>query len=188
VGVGGGDETAQPPAVSPIDQALAAASRIDAWHPDGVQEFDVVLEAAERGPGCAIRLPFDAKAVLGSGRAPVWASINGHEAFRTTIAVYGGVSWIGLRRDQRQAFGVGVGDRVRATVARDDAPREVEVPSELAEALAGAPDAAQTYKSLSYTHRKEYARWVGEAKKAQTRTARAVKAVTLLNQGVPTPG
>lgn len=147
-----------------------------------------MLEAAERGPGCAIRLPFDAKAVLGSGRAPVVVSIDGHEAFRTTIAVYGGVSWIGLRRDQRRAFGVDVGDRVRVTVARDEAPREVEVPSELADALAAAPDAAQIYEGLSYTHRKEYARWVGEAKKAQTRTDRAAKAVTMLEQGVRTPG
>lgn len=115
------------------------------------------------------------------------ASVNAHEAFRTTIAAYGGVAWIGLRRDQLRAFGVGVGDRVRVTVARDDAPREVQVPSELAEALTGAPTAARTYQGLSYTHRKEYARWVGEGKRAQTRTARAAKAVTMLEHGVRTP-
>jgi uncharacterized protein YdeI (YjbR/CyaY-like superfamily) len=40
---------------------------------------------------------------------------------------------------------------------------------------------------LSYTHRKEYARWVGEAKKEQTRMARAAKAVRMLEQGVRTP-
>lgn len=70
-----------------------------------MREFDAVLEAAERGPGCAIRLPFDAKAVLGSGRAPVVVTVERHDAFRTTVAAYGGVAWIGLRRDQREAFG-----------------------------------------------------------------------------------
>jgi hypothetical protein len=166
-----------------------------ASHPSGrapvsclpVPEFEAVLEAAERGPGCAIRLPFDAKAVLGSGRAPVVVSINRGETFRTTIAAYGGVGWIGLRRDQQLAFGIGVGDRVHVAVARDGAPREVRVPPELATALAGAPQAARTYEGLSYTHRNEYARWVGEAKKEQTRAARATRAVRMLEQGVHTP-
>jgi len=146
-----------------------------------------VLEAAGRGQGCAIRLPFDAKAVLGSGRAPVVVTINRGEAFRTTIAAYDGVGWIGLRRDQQQMFGVGVGDRVHVAVALDDLPREVRVPPELAHALAGAPDVAQTYAGLSYTHRKEYARWVGEAKKEDTRKARAARAVKMLEEGVRTP-
>jgi Domain of unknown function (DUF1905) len=74
---------------------------VGAWHPAPVEEFDAVLEAAERGPGCGIRLPFDAKAVLGSGRAPVVVSVNAQPPFRTTVAAYAGVSWIGLRRDQQ---------------------------------------------------------------------------------------
>lgn len=153
-----------------------------------METFDAVLEAAEHGPGCGIRLPFDHKAVLGSGRAPVTVTVDGHEPFRTTTVVYGGVAWVGLRRDQQEAFGVGVGDPVRMQVARDDAPREVSVPPELAAVLAEAPDEARTYDGLSYTHRKEYARWVGEAKKAETRDARAAKAVQMLRDGVRTPG
>ena len=149
-----------------------------------MQEF----EAAERGPGCGVRLPFDPREVLGRARAPVEVSVDDHEAFRTTVAVYGGVAWIGLRRDQQQAFGVGPGDRVRVRVARDDAPREVEVPRELADALADAPAAARAYEGLSYTHRKEYARWVGGAKQAETRTRRAAKAVGMLADGIRTPG
>lgn len=81
-----------------------------------------------------------------------------------------------------------VGDRVRVEIRLDDAPREVALPAELVEALAGAPDAAGYYEGLSYTHRTEYARWVGEAKKADTRVSRAAKAVTMMRQGVRTPG
>lgn len=147
-----------------------------------------MLESAERGPGCGIRLPFDPKAVLGGGRAPVVVTVDGHEPFRTTTMVYGGVAWIGLRRDQRVAFGVAAGDSVRVTVARDDAPREVEVPTELAAVLAGEPDVAGVYDGLSYSHRREYARWVGEAKKAETRQSRAARAVEMLRAGVRTPG
>ena len=147
-----------------------------------------MLEAAERGPGCGIRVPFDPKVVLGRARAPVAVTVDGHDPFRTTTALYGGVAWIGLRRDQQRAFGVSVGDRVRVQVSLDDQPREVDLPTELADALVGAPDAAGYFEGLSYTHRKEYARWVGEAKKADTRTSRAAKAVSMLRQGVRTPG
>jgi len=153
-----------------------------------VESFDAVLEAPERGPGCGIRLPFDPKAVLGRARAPVTVTVNGHEPFRTTTAVYGGVAWIGLRQDQQRNFAVGVGDRVRVEVSLDDAPREVALPAELADALARAPDAAQYYEGLSFTHRKEYARWVSEAKHAQTRASRAAKAVTMMREGIRTPG
>jgi Bacteriocin-protection, YdeI or OmpD-Associated/Domain of unknown function (DUF1905) len=150
--------------------------------------FEAVLEAAERGPGCGIRLPFDPKTVLGSGRAPVTVAVNGQDPFPTTTAVYGGIAWIGLRKDQQAAFGVRVGDRVQVTVEPDEAPREVTPPQELRLALAEAPDAAARYAGLSYTHRKEYVCWVGDAKRAETRQARAAKAVTMLRQGVRTPG
>lgn len=153
-----------------------------------METFDAVLEAADQGPGCGIRLPFDPKAVLGRARAPVSVTVDGHAPFRTTTAVYGGVAWIGLRLDQQRDFGVGVGDRVRVEVALDDAPREVELPAELADALAGAPDAARYYEGLSFTHRKEYTRWVGEAKKADTRSSRAAQAVTMMRERVRTPG
>jgi hypothetical protein len=153
-----------------------------------VRDFEAVLEAAERGPGCGIRLPFDPREVLGKARAPVSVTVDGHEAFRTTVAVYAGVGWVGLRRDQQRMFGVAVGDRVRVTVELDRAPRTVELPAELAAALAGAPAAARAYEALSYTHRKEYAQWVGEAKRVQTRELRAGKAVEMLCTGARTPG
>ncbi len=134
-----------------------------------------------------LRLPFDAKAVLGRARAPVVVTVNGQPPFRTTTAAYGGVSWVGLRRDQRAQFRVGVGDLVRVTVAQDDEPRAVALPPELAQALTEVPEAAGAYEALSYTHRKEYARWVNEAKRAETRAARAAKVVTMLHHGVRTP-
>ena len=39
----------------------------------------------------------------------------------------------------------------------------------------------------AYPHQKEYARWVTEAKKAETRSARLAKAVEMLRAGVKTP-
>ena len=84
-------------------------------------------------------------------------------------------------------LGVGPGDTVRVRVERDDEPRTVDVPPELTDALRDAADAAAVFESLSYTHRREYAGWVGEAKREETRRRRAEKAVTMLRSGVRHP-
>jgi uncharacterized protein YdeI (YjbR/CyaY-like superfamily) len=44
------------------------------------------------------------------------------------------------------------------------------------------------FEKLSYTHRKEYCRWLTEAKKEETRQARLVKAIEMLRKGIKTPG
>jgi len=69
----------------------------------------------------------------------------------------------------------------------DDAPREVDVPQELASALADAPGARSAFDTLSFTHRKEYAGWIAEAKREETRRTRVEKAVAMLRGGVKTP-
>lgn len=45
-----------------------------------------------------------------------------------------------------------------------------------------------TFEKLSYTHRKEYCRWIAEAKKEETRSSRIAKAVEMLREGIKTPG
>ena len=102
--------------------------------------------------------------------------------------VYGGVTYLGFRKEIRQAAGgIEQGDEVEVVVERDDAPREVEVPAALATALAGEPAAQRTFDGLSFTHRKEYAQWIAEAKKEETRTRRVERAIEMLSEGVKHP-
>jgi uncharacterized protein YdeI (YjbR/CyaY-like superfamily) len=44
------------------------------------------------------------------------------------------------------------------------------------------------FEKLSYTHRKQYCRWITEAKKEETRLKRLGKAIEMLKKGVSTPG
>ncbi len=44
-----------------------------------------------------------------------------------------------------------------------------------------------SFQKLSYTHRKEYCRWIAEAKKEETRQKRLGKAMEMLKHGVKTP-
>ena len=67
----------------------------------------------------------------------------------------------------------------------DNEPRSVDVPTELATALAANPDARASFERLSYSHQKEYADWIGEGKREATRLARADKAIAMLREGKP---
>ncbi len=56
------------------------------------------------------------------------------------------------------------------------------MPSELAEALAAA-GLRERFDALSFSHRRAYARWIEEAKKAETRRRRVDKAVAMIAAG-----
>jgi hypothetical protein len=130
-----------------------------------------------------IEVPDDVIAALGSGsRPPVTVTVGGH-SYRTTVARMGGRLLVPLSAENRTAAGVAAGDQVDVDIEPDTAPREVEVPADLTEALAGDDTARTVFDGLSYTHRKEWVRWVEEAKKADTRATRLAKTVEALRAG-----
>lgn len=142
--------------------------------------FQAVLTA--EGSGHYVQLPFDPKAEFGRIRAPVRVTVNG-AVLRTTVARYGGRDFVVLNRAFRAAAAVVEGDLLTVDIELDTEPRVVDVPTELAEALAEAPDATEEFMAMSYTHRREYADWVAEAKREATRRRRALKAIEMLRTG-----
>jgi Bacteriocin-protection, YdeI or OmpD-Associated/Domain of unknown function (DUF1905) len=132
--------------------------------------------------GAGVELPFDPKAMFGKARAPIRGTVNGI-AYRSTVAIYGGKAYLGLRKDQRAAAGVDDGDQVTVEIELDDEPRDVETPP----AIAADAEAAAAFAKLSYTHKREYARWLESAKREETRARREAQAVEMLRAGVKTP-
>lgn len=65
------------------------------------------------------------------------------------------------------------------------AKRAVRVPRELAAALKKNKMAAKAFEGFSPSHRREYAEWIGEARRAETRQKRVQQAVQWLAQGKP---
>jgi Bacteriocin-protection, YdeI or OmpD-Associated/Domain of unknown function (DUF1905) len=137
-----------------------------------------------RAPAAAVVLDDDQVTEVGEGakRFPVVATINGY-TWRTTITRMRGEFLLGLNRAVRKEAGVEPGDTVEVELDLDSAAREVEVPEPLARALAADPKARTGFDRLSYTHRKEYARWIEEAKRGETRERRVAQARELLRQG-----
>ncbi|MGA1838709.1 YdeI/OmpD-associated family protein [Herbiconiux sp. 11R-BC] len=109
-------------------------------------------------------------------RIPVVVTLNGH-SYRSSIVFYTGRFLIALSAENRTAAGVAAGDEVEVEVVLDDAPREVELPAELAAALAAHPDAAARFQALSFTNKKRLATSVESAKTDATRQRRIEKAL-----------
>jgi hypothetical protein len=147
--------------------------------------FKAVLGVKD-GDRPSVEIPFDVVEAFGSARAKVKATVNGVE-LRTTVAVYGGVSYVGFRKDVREAMGIAMGDRITVTLEADTAERVVDVPRALEAALKKDRAAKKVFDGLAFTHRKEYARWVGEAKKEETREARVAKTIAMLKAGTKHP-
>jgi hypothetical protein len=137
-----------------------------------------------RGPAAAVVLDDEQVAEVGEGakRFPVVATVNGY-TWRTSVARMGGEFLVGLNREVRQGAGVEAGDEVDVTIELDSAPREVEVPEALAAALAADPRAKAAFEGMAFTHRKEYARWVAEAKREETRERRVQQALEMIRAG-----
>ena len=56
-------------------------------------------------------------------------------------------------------------------------------PPALAEALDTDPVAKAAFDGTAVTHRKEYARWIGEARKEETRARRVPQAIEMIRTG-----
>lgn len=147
--------------------------------PPRLHRFDAVIRRGPRG-GAFVAVPFDIEAAWGGRRVPVRALFDASSEVRGTAVFMDGGPILGVTREVRNALGKDVGDSVQVEVARDDDPRTVEIPRDLAVALRARPELAEHFEGLSYTHRKEYARWVTEAKRPETRARRVARAVEML--------
>jgi Bacteriocin-protection, YdeI or OmpD-Associated/Domain of unknown function (DUF1905) len=144
-------------------------------------EFEGVVEAG-RGGGAFVELPAEVLDALGGGkRFHVRGTLNGVDFASSTMPMGGGRVCLGLHKATREHAGVAPGDAIRLSVERAERP-EVEVPDELKEALASDPEAAAAFERLAHTHRREYAQWVAEAKKPETRARRVQQTLERLHE------
>lgn len=111
------------------------------------------------------------EALAGGRRPKVAATVNGY-TWRTSIASMGGRFLLGASSAVREAAGIAAGQTHTVSVELDAAPRTVEVPEDLAAALAADPDAAAAWGRLSYSHQRQHAEAVVAAKAPQTRARR----------------
>lgn len=135
-----------------------------------------------QGPATAIELSDAQVEALGGGRRAAVLVTIGDRTARLRLAVMGGQNLIGISKANRAALGVEIGDEVEALIDLDHEPRDIEVPDDLAEALARA-GLRDEFDRLAPSHRKEHVRAILDAKKPETRERRIAAAVERLEAG-----
>jgi len=137
-----------------------------------------ILQSGTNNTG--IPVPESVVEALDAGRRiPVVVTLNGY-SYRSSIVFYTGQFLISLSAENRAGAGVRGGDTVEVEVHLDDQPREVEVPADLAEALAQDADAAAAFAALSFSRKKAIVLSVEGAKAEATRLRRIEKALAEL--------
>jgi hypothetical protein len=124
-------------------------------------------------------VPDDVVESLEAGRrVPVRVTIGGY-TYRSSVAPYRGRYMIALSAENRAGAGVAGGDDVEVDIEVDTAPRDVEVPADLAAAL--SPAARAAFDALSFSRKRALVEPIEAAKAAETRQRRIEKAVETLS-------
>ena len=146
------------------------------------KRFRALLEKDRAGGAAtAIVVPFDVQKVFGArARVPVRGTINGFPYRGSIFPTGDGKHYMVVNAKIRAGANLSGGETVSVTMGRDEEPRTIEPSADLARAIKANKQARMTWDALSYTHRKEYAEWIEEAKKPETRARRAAETVTRL--------
>jgi len=141
------------------------------------QTYTTTIHQADDKDATGLKVPPEIIEAFNSGKKPkVIVHINDY-AYRSTVAVMGGVFMIGLPKEHRDKAGVKGGDTIKVTLELDTEPRIVDVPEDLAVALAEKAGAREAFEAQAYSVRKEDVRQVNDAKTEETRNRRIAKIV-----------
>lgn len=146
------------------------------------EQLRLELTLVPRGPAGAFVLTDDQVAVLADGAKafPVRVEI-GDKVMSLRLARRGGENLIGFSKAARAEAGLELGDQATVTIALDQSERTIEVPDDLAAALAASPSAADAFAKLAPSARKEIVVSITQAKREQTRIDRIAKAIERLS-------
>jgi len=150
--------------------------------------FKVRLEGEEKSSAAWMNAPFDVQEIFGTrARVPVRGTINGFP-FRSSLMPMGGCHGMAVNKAMREGAKAKAGDVVDVVMEPDVEERTVEVPAELAKELVKSNKAQQVWENLAFTHKKEMAKYILDAKQEETKTRRVTKVLQVLKTGGKWPG
>lgn len=129
-------------------------------------------------------MPFDVEQAFGKKRVKTRAVIAGISYRGSLVRMGTDRHILPVLKEIRQQAGKDFGDEIEVVVEEDTAPRPVEVPPDLQQALESSPPAKAIFAQLSYTHQREYVLLINETRREATRQRRVTKTIELLQQGV----
>ena len=132
-----------------------------------------------------VEFPFSTEELFNKkGQVKIKATFDGKVEYRGSLAkMKSGCHILGLTQDIRKQLGKTFGDEVSVSLIEDKEERIVEVADDISLVFNENPDAKILFDNMSYTHKKEYIRWIEDAKKPETRENRKAKMIQMILEG-----
>ncbi len=135
------------------------------------------------GNATGVELPSEVMSSLGTEARPrVVITINGY-TWRSRVASMRGQRLIGISGAHRAAAGIREGDIIEVDLELDVAPRDVPLPSDVADALRDDPDSRASFDGLPFGLKQKYVADIEKAKSADVRKRRIQKLIATLRGG-----
>lgn len=132
-----------------------------------------------------VEFPFSTQELFNKkGQVKIRATFDQKVEYRGSLAKMKSDSHIlGLTQEVRKQVGKSFGDEVAVSLIEDKEERTVDIAEDIALVFNENPKAKLLFDNMSYTHRKEYIRWIEEAKKPETREKRKARMIEMILEG-----
>jgi len=147
--------------------------------------FEGIIEQHGEINAAFIKFPFSTEELFGKkGQVKIKVLLDGKVEYRGSLAkMKGNFHMLGLTQEVRKQLGKDFGDEISVKLWEDKEERMVEIPEDVLEIFNQNNSAFELYQKMSYTHRKEYMRWITDAKKPETRENRKIKMIEMILAG-----
>lgn len=148
-------------------------------------KFKAIIRQNGNMNAAFVEFPFSTEELFGKkGQVKIKAIFDGKADYRGSLARMGSDCHIlGLTQEVRKKLGKTFGDEVSVSLIEDKEERVVEIADDIASTFDENPQAKELFEKMSYTHKKEYIRWIDEAKKPETRENRKIKMIRMILDG-----
>ncbi|KFF14206.1 hypothetical protein IW15_01805 [Chryseobacterium soli] len=148
-------------------------------------QFTAIIKQNGEMNAAFVEFPFSTEKLFGKkGQVRIKATFDNAVEYRGSLAkMKSDCHILGLTQDIRKQLGKTFGDEVSVSLIEDQEERIVEIAEDIAVVFDENPKAKEIFDRMSYTHRKEYIRWINDAKKPETREKRKVKMIEMILDG-----
>ncbi|MEI3788555.1 MULTISPECIES: YdeI/OmpD-associated family protein [unclassified Chryseobacterium] len=148
-------------------------------------EFTGIIKQNGTMNAAFVEFPFSAEKLFGKkGQVKIKAIFDNKVEYRGSLAkMKSDCHILGLTQEIRKQLGKTFGDEIVVSLIEDQEERIVEIANDIAVVFNENPDAKNLFDKMSYTHRKEYIRWIEEAKKPETRETRKIRMIEMILSG-----
>lgn len=148
-------------------------------------KFSAIIQQNGEMNAAFVEFPFSTEELFHKkGQVKIKAVFDDKVEYRGSLAkMKSDCHILGLTQEVRKQLGKTFGDEVSISLTEDKEERVVEIAEDIVSVFNENPEAKTLFDKMSYTHKKEYIRWIEEAKKPETRENRKIKMIQMILDG-----